>query len=53
LLAAFASVGLAPMEANSKDAALVVDLPPGGYSVWLTGVNNTTGIGLIEIYELP
>jgi hypothetical protein len=53
LRTAFASVGLQPMEADSKDAALIADLPPGGYTVWLTGVNATTGIGLIEIYELP
>ncbi|MFA5263491.1 MAG: immunoglobulin domain-containing protein [Opitutaceae bacterium] len=53
LRTAFTSVGLEPMEANSKDAALIADLPPGGYTVWLTGVNATTGIGLIEIYELP
>ncbi len=53
LRTAFASVGLLPMEVGSKDASLIVDLPPGGYSVWLTGVGNTTGIGMIEIYELP
>jgi hypothetical protein len=53
LRTAFASVGLQPMDALSKDAALVVDLPPGRYTIWLTGVNNATGIGLIEIYELP
>ena len=28
-------------------------LPPGVYTVHLTGVNGTTGVALIEIYELP
>ncbi len=38
---------------NSRDAALLTTLPPGGYSVQVTGVNNTTGAALVEVYEVP
>ncbi|HTZ21940.1 MAG TPA: glycoside hydrolase family 30 beta sandwich domain-containing protein [Opitutaceae bacterium] len=49
----FASVGLAPLTTGSRDAAMVAQLPPGAYTVQLSGVNGTTGVALIEIYELP
>ncbi|MDB6094871.1 MAG: Immunoglobulin I-set domain protein [Verrucomicrobia bacterium] len=49
---AFAQVGAFTLDAGSKDAALVVDLPVGIYSVQLSGVGGTTGQGLIEIYEI-
>jgi uncharacterized delta-60 repeat protein len=39
--------------ASSKDAAILVTLPPGVYSAKVTGVGNTTGIALIEVYEVP
>lgn len=50
---AFTSVGLASMPAASKDAAMLVTLAPGVYTVQLSGVNSTTGVGLIEFYEAP
>ena len=54
LTAAFASVGaFALPSATSKDAALLVSLAPGQYSVLATGVNNTTGVALVEVYEVP
>ena len=52
LTEAFAEVGLAvPGDADSKDAALVLTLEPGVYTATLVGVGETTGVGLIEIYE--
>ena len=39
--------------ATSADAALIVNLAPGAYTAQVTGVGNTTGITLIEVYELP
>ncbi|MBL9186967.1 MAG: hypothetical protein JNK23_05780 [Opitutaceae bacterium] len=51
--AAGTSVGAFGLPANSRDAALVTTLPPGNYSVRATGVNNTTGVALVEVYELP
>jgi sugar lactone lactonase YvrE/thiol-disulfide isomerase/thioredoxin len=44
--------GAFALPAGSKDAALVVTLPPGGYTAQVTGVNNSTGAALVEIYEL-
>ena len=31
---------------------MVVTLPPGNYTAEVSGLNNTTGIALVEIYEL-
>ncbi len=54
LTAAFASVGAFVLPAGtSKDAALLVTLPPGGYSVQVSGVGGTTGTALVEVYEVP
>lgn len=39
-------------DASSRDAAVVVRLPPGGYTVRVTGANGTTGIVLVEAYDL-
>ncbi len=54
LTAAFNSVGAFALPgATSRDAALLVTLPPGLYSVEVTGVANTTGTALVEVYEVP
>jgi hypothetical protein len=54
LTAAFNATGaFALPNANSKDSAMIVTLNPGAYSVILSGVGNTTGVGLIELYEMP
>ena len=37
----------------SKDAALLAELPPGAYTVQVTGANTGVGVALIEVYELP
>jgi hypothetical protein len=39
--------------AASKDAVLLVTLPPGSYTAQVSGVNNTTGVALVEVYEVP
>jgi hypothetical protein len=41
--------GLAP--ANQMESALVATLPPGLYTALLSGTNNGTGIGLVEVYD--
>lgn len=38
---------------GSKDAAVVVSLDPGVYSIQVSSVGAGTGISLIEVYELP
>jgi hypothetical protein len=37
---------------GSKDAALLVTLPAGAFTALLSGVNNTTGEGVIEVYDV-
>ncbi len=54
LKAAFTSVAAFAFAADtSRDAALVATLQPGNYTAQVTGVGNTTGVALIEVYELP
>jgi sugar lactone lactonase YvrE len=53
LTTAFASAGAFALPATSKDAALLVTLPPGNYTAQVTGVNGTTGVALVEVYEAP
>lgn len=52
LAAAFAQAGAFPFAANSNDAALLLDLPPGNYTVQVNGAPNTSGIALVEVYDL-
>lgn len=48
--AEIAATTLAPE--HDLEAAMVVTLPPGPYTVLLAGSGNTTGNGLVEIYDL-
>jgi hypothetical protein len=52
IIAAAAQVGEFPLPAGSKDAALLITLQPGLYTAVVTGVGNTTGVALVEIYEV-
>jgi hypothetical protein len=52
LSAAATAVGAFALPGGSKDAALLTALQPGVYSVIVSGVGNTTGIALVEIYEV-
>ena len=40
-------------DGSSKDAALLITLPPGTYTAQASGVNGTTGVALVEVYEVP
>jgi uncharacterized protein (DUF1800 family) len=42
--------GLAP--ANDLESALIATLNPGPYTVVVKGVNNATGVGVMEVYDL-
>jgi hypothetical protein len=42
--------GLAP--SNSLESAILTTLSPGNYTAIVRGANNTTGIGLVEVYDL-
>jgi hypothetical protein len=39
--------------ANDVEAAIVQTLAPGSYTAIVRGVNNTTGIAVVEVYALP
>ena len=47
--ALISSYGLAPP--NNLESAIAISLAPGPYTAIVTGKNNQTGIGLIEIYD--
>jgi N-acetylneuraminic acid mutarotase len=49
--AAISAAGLAPT--NNLEAAIAATLPPAAYTAILAGKNNTTGVGLVEAYQLP
>jgi hypothetical protein len=53
LTSLFTQLGAAALpDAASNDAVLLVTLPPGVYSAVVTGVNNATGVALVEVYEV-
>ncbi len=53
LRAAFtATQAFALPDAASKDAALLVTLPAGAFTALVSGVDNTTGEALVEVYDL-
>jgi hypothetical protein len=35
-----------------RESAIIADLPPGNYTAIVRGVNDTTGVGLVEVYDL-
>ena len=53
LQAAFYAVSAFPVPTTSNDSALEVTLAPGNYTAQLSGANGSTGIALIEVYEMP
>jgi hypothetical protein len=42
--------GYAP--GDGRESAIIADLPAGNYTAVLRGVNNTTGVALVEVYDL-
>jgi hypothetical protein len=37
---------------DPRESAIIADLPPGNYTAIVRGVNNVTGVGLVEVYDL-
>jgi hypothetical protein len=50
---AFAAVGAFALDASTRDAAFIATLPPGTYSAQASGVGTTSGVVLVEVYEIP
>jgi hypothetical protein len=44
------ATGLAP--SDDHESAIVMSLDPGSYTAILAGTNQTTGVGLVEVYDL-
>lgn len=51
--AATAKIGAFPLTAGSKDAALLLHLAPGYYTAQVLPNDTSSGIALVEIYEVP
>jgi hypothetical protein len=49
--AATAATGIPP--SDDRESALVRTLPPGSYTALVRGKNNSSGVGLVEAYNLP
>lgn len=45
-----AATGLAPTD--PREAAIIANLAPGSYTVQLSGVETSTGVGLVEVYDV-
>ena len=45
------AAGLAP--GHDEEAALIDTLAPGAYTAVVRGINRTTGVGLVEVYNIP
>lgn len=48
--AEISAAGLAPND--TRESAILITLPPGAYTAIVRGKNDTTGVGLIEVYRL-
>ncbi len=53
LTATFTEVGAFKLDPASKDAALEITLPPGRYTVQASGRGDSSGVVLVEFFELP
>ena len=47
---ALIAAGFAP--ADDREAALIISVTPGAYTAIVHGANNSTGIALVEVYDL-
>jgi hypothetical protein len=45
--------GAFALQPGSTDAAILLTLAPGSYTAQVSGVAGATGVGLVEIYEIP
>lgn len=41
-----------PLRVGSKDAAVLATLSPGGFTAKIEGVGNTTGMAMLEVYDV-
>jgi len=53
LASVFNTSGAASLSTSSKDSAIYCTLAPGAYTAVVSGVNSTSGVARVEIYEVP
>lgn len=53
IASAAVTVGAFALASGSKDAALLLTLEPGAYTLQASGANGSTGVALVEVYLLP
>jgi hypothetical protein len=51
--AAATATGAFPLKGGSDDASILIVLPPGTYTAILSGASGATGVGMVEVYEVP
>jgi hypothetical protein len=37
---------------DGRESSIIADLPPGNYTAIVRGVDNMTGVALVEVYDL-
>ncbi len=47
-----ATAGAFPLQPGSQDSVLLVTLPPGAYTAEVNGASGTTGLAIVELYEV-
>ena len=47
------ATGAFALTTNSKDSAVIVALTPGAYTAQVSSVSGSTGVALVEVYEVP
>ena len=50
---AAAEVAAFPLATDSRDTAILITLPPGGYTAHVSAANEEEGVVLAEVYVLP
>jgi uncharacterized protein (DUF1800 family) len=50
--ATMSGVGAFTLPVGSKDAAIVTTLQPGNYTAQVSGVGGTSGLAIVEVYEI-
>jgi len=53
IAAVSSQVGAFALPSGSADSALLLTLAPGTYSAEVAGAGGTTGIALVEVYQVP
>ena len=46
-------VGAFPIEEESDDAAMIIEIEPGLYTIKISGEDGTTGLALVELFVIP